>query len=245
MVELRDDPEKVEGALQERDLGIETGQADIPHRLQPDLVEGRRQIVGPGARAELAKAVGKGERELALARKAAIASRTSWILARPSSSSPTRARSPLTRGSPARSRSRRGHRARSARRRRAAAAGGPHALLPAALGQVDAQDDVAGERRHRRLQPADQQHPAQGEQYGQKTDDRKKADNETAHAVRRLRSARGGAADGRRARRPPSPRRPARRGCRRTGRAGRGSRSRPRCRRHRRCASGAGSSSSA
>ena len=49
------------------EFGIEPGQADIAHRLQPDLVEGGRQIIGPGARPELAEAVRKGERELALA----------------------------------------------------------------------------------------------------------------------------------------------------------------------------------
>src|SRR6516164_10168271 len=69
MVEFRDDPKKVEGALEEWDLGIKARQADIPHRLQPDLVERRREIIGPRPGAEFTKAVGKGQRKLAFGPK--------------------------------------------------------------------------------------------------------------------------------------------------------------------------------
>src|SRR6516164_10362758 len=69
MVEFRSDPEKVEGPLKEGDLGIKTGQADISHRLQPDLVKGRCEIIGPRPGAELAKAVGKGQSKLAFCAK--------------------------------------------------------------------------------------------------------------------------------------------------------------------------------
>src|SRR5204862_7288351 len=69
MVELGDDPQKIEGSLQERRIGIETGQPDIAHRLQPDLVEGGCEIIWPGSRAELAEAVRERKRELALAAK--------------------------------------------------------------------------------------------------------------------------------------------------------------------------------
>src|SRR6516225_12081091 len=69
MFEFRGDPEKVEGAFEEWNLGIESGQADISHRLQPNLVERRCEIIGPRPRAELAKAVGKGQSKLALGTK--------------------------------------------------------------------------------------------------------------------------------------------------------------------------------
>src|SRR6516162_10789331 len=71
MVEFRSDPEKVEGPLEEGDLGIQTGQADISHRLQPDLVERRCKIIRPRPGAELAKAVGKGQSKLAFGAKRA------------------------------------------------------------------------------------------------------------------------------------------------------------------------------
>jgi len=69
MVELRGDSEKVEGALEEGDFSVEARQADIPHRLQPDLVERRGEIVGSGPRSELAKAVGKSQSQLAFGTK--------------------------------------------------------------------------------------------------------------------------------------------------------------------------------
>jgi len=67
MVEFRDYPEKIERPPQERGIGIKAGQPDIPQRLQPDLVEGGRQIIGASSGAELAKAIGKSESEFALA----------------------------------------------------------------------------------------------------------------------------------------------------------------------------------
>ena len=69
MIELRGDPEKVEGALEEWDLRVEAGQTDIPHRLQPDLIERRGEIIGPRPRSELAKAVGKSQSKLTLCPK--------------------------------------------------------------------------------------------------------------------------------------------------------------------------------
>ena len=67
MIEFGDDPEEVERSLDERRFRVEPGQADIADWLQPDLVERRRQIIGPRSRAKLAKAVGKSYGELALA----------------------------------------------------------------------------------------------------------------------------------------------------------------------------------
>src|ERR1700758_3603918 len=69
MVEFGSDPDQVESAAKERDLGIKTGQADIAHRLQPDLVECGSEVVGPRPRTELAKTVGVGRGEFALGAK--------------------------------------------------------------------------------------------------------------------------------------------------------------------------------
>ncbi len=69
MLEFGHDPEEVERSLDEEGLGVKAGQPDIAGGLQPDLIECRRHVVGPGPRAELAEAVGKSQRELALAAK--------------------------------------------------------------------------------------------------------------------------------------------------------------------------------
>src|SRR6202007_148637 len=71
-------------------------------------------------------------------------------------------------------------------------------------GQIDVQDDVFRERSEARLHPRGQQHYADDEQHGEKTDGSKKTDYDTAHAVRLFRSALDGAANDRRARTPPS-----------------------------------------
>ena len=70
MIELRRDPEQVERALEEWYFCVETGQAHIPHRLQPDFVERRRQVIGPRSWAKLAKAVGKCQSSFTFGAKA-------------------------------------------------------------------------------------------------------------------------------------------------------------------------------
>ena len=61
------DPEAVERAAQERHLGVQADQSDSAQRLEPDFIEGRGEVIGSGAAAELAKAFGKGDGEFALA----------------------------------------------------------------------------------------------------------------------------------------------------------------------------------
>src|SRR6516162_4462807 len=246
MIELRGDSEKVEGALEEGDFSVEARQPDIPHWLQPDLVERRGEIVGSGPRSELAKAVGKGESHLAFGAKGFDRvtqflnfAETQRVVADPReqyfyarivgcSLDPVKH---IAQG-----------RLGTDQQPQQVVLAGSFLEAPC---EVNGQDDIVGERGHPWLQSADQQHRADREQCCQETDSGKKSDHETAHAVSRLRSAHDGVRDGRRGRRPPWLLRPARRGCRRKGRGGHGSRSRPRCRRHRRYASGGGSNSSA
>ena len=161
MVELRGDPEKVEGALEERDLGIEAREADIPHRLQPDLIERRGEIIGPRPRSELAKAVGKGQGKLAFRPKGSdrVAqflnfAKTELVVA-----------DPRKKAFDARVYRRGLHPIQDVAQCRLAADEQPQqAILMRSFSQpmseVDAEDDVAGKRGYRRLQPADQQYPA-------------------------------------------------------------------------------------
>ena len=183
MIELRDDPEKIEGALQERGIGIETGQADIAHRLQPDLVERGCEIIWPGSGAELAEAVGESERELALA--AERGDRVAHFL------DPGEAH--LVVADPGEQYLDAGivagglDRIEEIAQGRLRADQEPHDRLFAGAfrqipGQIDGQENVAGKRRHRRPQAADQQHDAGDEQHGREADDRKKAYKETPHA---------------------------------------------------------------
>ena len=45
MVEARDESEQVERAAEERRLDPQADQPDLAERLQPDLVEGRREVI--------------------------------------------------------------------------------------------------------------------------------------------------------------------------------------------------------
>src|SRR3954454_2954918 len=69
MVEAGFDPEPVERAADERHLGAQPGQPKIAEWLQPDLVEHTGEVIRAGARAELAEALGEGDRELVLGTK--------------------------------------------------------------------------------------------------------------------------------------------------------------------------------
>src|SRR6185437_15759740 len=66
MLEAWLDAELVERAAEERHLDAQAHQPDLAEGLQPQLVEGRAQVIRAGARAELAEAVGIAEGELAL-----------------------------------------------------------------------------------------------------------------------------------------------------------------------------------
>ena len=52
---LRDDPELCQGVLDEDCLRDDPGEADLAGRLDPDLLEGRGEVVGHGRRTELAE----------------------------------------------------------------------------------------------------------------------------------------------------------------------------------------------
>src|SRR6185312_5481234 len=69
MIEARLDAELVERAAEERRLDAQADQPDLAEGLQPQLVEGRAQVIGARAGAELAEAVGITESELALGAK--------------------------------------------------------------------------------------------------------------------------------------------------------------------------------
>ena len=66
LAELGLDAELVEGAAEEGALGDEAVQAEVAGGLEPDLVEGGREVVGAVARAELAERLRVGDRELLL-----------------------------------------------------------------------------------------------------------------------------------------------------------------------------------
>src|SRR5580700_960996 len=69
VLEARQDSELVESATEEGGLAAQADEADLTHRLQPDLVERGRDVIGPGSATELAEAVGKGDRKLSLGAK--------------------------------------------------------------------------------------------------------------------------------------------------------------------------------
>ncbi len=79
MSKAGEDAEAVERAAEERDFAVQADQAERPQRLQPDLVERGREIIGPGAGAELAEAVGEDDREFAF--RAKIGNRVAQFLA--------------------------------------------------------------------------------------------------------------------------------------------------------------------
>jgi hypothetical protein len=64
--DLGGDPGLVEHAPEERHLGGDAREAQITRRLQPDLLEARRQEVRDAAVAELPEGLGPGDRELAV-----------------------------------------------------------------------------------------------------------------------------------------------------------------------------------
>jgi len=69
VLEIRGDAELVEKAAQKWRLTPQAGQANLPQRLQPDLVAGGREVIRPGAGATLAKRIGEGHHEFALGAK--------------------------------------------------------------------------------------------------------------------------------------------------------------------------------
>ena len=66
LAELGLDAELVESAAEERALGDEAVQAEVAGGLEPDLVEGGREVVGAVPRRELAERLRVGDRELLL-----------------------------------------------------------------------------------------------------------------------------------------------------------------------------------
>src|SRR5690606_32432748 len=64
-LEARLDPDLLERVAQERIFAAQPREPDRAARLKPDLVESGREIVGPQPRAQLAEAVGEGDRGLA------------------------------------------------------------------------------------------------------------------------------------------------------------------------------------
>ncbi len=66
MGEGRLDAELVEDVAEERHFRLQPDQPDRAQRLQPDFIERGGQVIGAGARPELAETLGKGDRELAL-----------------------------------------------------------------------------------------------------------------------------------------------------------------------------------
>jgi len=172
MIKFGDDTENVEGALEERRVGIEPGQADISQRLQPDFVERGGQIIRPGSRTELAKAVGEGQREFAFG--AEIGDRIADLLnvgaAEPilADAREQHLDARVVTGGLDRIE-------RIPQCRPGAEHQPPQGILGRAFRkltrQVGRQDDVCGQRRYRRPQAAD------GEQTPGKQQHRKKADN--------------------------------------------------------------------
>ena len=197
-------PSRSSVPLKKRRLGTQPDQADAAHRLQPDLVERGGQIIGAGAGAELAEAVGIGDRELALGAEGGDRVAQLCASASPISSSPTRARRPLTRGS---SPARLDRVENVAQRRLGAEDQLPTALLAGARRRSPGQIEPTGRccRGATACPAADRNdrdpRTTTTNRTSENPDRREKADDEAAHrSVVVSRTARGGAADGRRAR---------------------------------------------